>query len=110
MRKPGIKKEIIIKTDNTMLSRLVVHIGTQRALKHVAKESGRYCTSTFGLRDKGAQLPLEVALYVSPCYDILEVKEHLESLIPKLPPSRREPPVLTWDEMLKQNAGPIGAS
>jgi len=77
--KPKIKNEIVVnRCPNPIV--LDIHVATNRALGWIKKESIKYSSDGL-LRDylTRKNAPCNIVFSVSPCFDVEEVKKHLES-------------------------------
>ena len=79
MTPPKIKKEIVVNTCPNK-NALSIQVSTPRAFEWLLKNGPKYTADqTFEMLLKTSRLPAETVLIVSRCFDIEEVKKHLES-------------------------------
>ena len=81
---PEIKNEIVINGDYPNKQFLSAHIATQRALDWFVGQASKFenkssLFSSLEEKAKKKQLPNEINVVISNCYDIQEVKAYLEN-------------------------------
>ncbi len=81
---PEIKNEIVIRDDFPNKQCLSASVATQRALDWFVDEASKFenksfLSSTLQEKIKNKQLPNEISVVISNCYDVQEVKAYLEN-------------------------------